>query len=223
MIKTNIVCFGDSLTFGYGVDPKITFASRLAKQLPEQFPQIQWTVVNSGINGDTTREGLERLDRDVLKHNPHIVILFLGSNDCALSEDQYRPMAEFQSNLVKITQRIQSHNNHSGLNDSKPVLLFITPPPMVDTDFMPFTTNSRLKEYSEKMKEIAKRLRCICIDFFEDLLAESNGKIEDYTQIDGIHLNKAGYDFLYERIHTTIMSLLDEDGLLKDFDEDFID
>ena len=42
--EMKIVCFGDSLTYGYGVLEHIAYPYRLAKDLPEKYPQYSWAV-----------------------------------------------------------------------------------------------------------------------------------------------------------------------------------
>ncbi len=71
---TNIICFGDSLTFGYGANPQDAFPLVLLEltTLP---------VINAGIDGDTTTEALQRLDSDVIERNPLLVIIEFGGND----------------------------------------------------------------------------------------------------------------------------------------------
>ena len=71
---TNIICFGDSLTFGYGAAQGEDYPTALAKltQIP---------VINAGIDGDTSTEALRRIDSDVLERNPLLVIIEFGGND----------------------------------------------------------------------------------------------------------------------------------------------
>jgi acyl-CoA thioesterase-1 len=70
----NIICFGDSLTFGYGAGPGEDYPTALAKltNIP---------VINAGIDGDTSTEALRRIDSDVLERNPLLVIIEFGGND----------------------------------------------------------------------------------------------------------------------------------------------
>jgi acyl-CoA thioesterase I len=71
---TQIVCFGDSLTAGTG-------AAR-GKEYPAQLSRlIRRPVINAGVPGDTTAEGLARLERDVLDRSPRLVLITLGGND----------------------------------------------------------------------------------------------------------------------------------------------
>src|SRR5687768_4595377 len=54
-----IVTLGDSLTIGLGVDPEGNFPSRLQKKLNES--GFRYRVINAGVSGDTTAQGLNRL------------------------------------------------------------------------------------------------------------------------------------------------------------------
>ena len=67
-----VYCIGDSLTAaGY-------YETELAALLGSQF-----TVVNKGINGDTTSGMLNRFTTDVLNHDPDFVVIWGGVNDIA--------------------------------------------------------------------------------------------------------------------------------------------
>lgn len=70
----DIVCFGDSLTYGTGAAPGMDYPSQLQAMIGRK-------VVNAGVPGDTTSGALERLERDVLSHDPGIVLITLGGND----------------------------------------------------------------------------------------------------------------------------------------------
>ncbi|MDD5432440.1 MAG: arylesterase [Candidatus Omnitrophica bacterium] len=70
----NIICFGDSITYGYGVTSDEAYPVHLSKM-------INFSVINAGIDGDTTTEALKRLDSDVLSRNPLLVIIEFGGND----------------------------------------------------------------------------------------------------------------------------------------------
>jgi acyl-CoA hydrolase len=68
-----IVCLGDSITFGVGAEPGQPFPAVLAAKLNRE-------VINEGVSGDTTEDGLARVDQ-ALAHNPWMVIVELGGND----------------------------------------------------------------------------------------------------------------------------------------------
>lgn len=92
----NIICFGDSLTFGTGAKEGMDYPSQLSRMLSRP-------IINVGVAGDTTTTALARLQKDVLSQSPHIVLITLGGNDLKnrISKD------EAFANLRKIIQSIQ--------------------------------------------------------------------------------------------------------------------
>jgi len=76
------VAFGDSITDGYGVDRG--FVSYLAQNLNEEMPDCSWEVMIRGMSGETSQDGLYRLDRDVIAHDPALVTIILGNLSVAL-------------------------------------------------------------------------------------------------------------------------------------------
>ncbi len=70
-----VLALGDSLTAGYGLAPEDSFALRLEQALNKGGRTIR--VINAGVSGDTTLDGLRRLD-GLLQHRPDLVIVELG-------------------------------------------------------------------------------------------------------------------------------------------------
>ncbi|MDH5297441.1 MAG: GDSL-type esterase/lipase family protein [Desulfobulbaceae bacterium] len=70
----NLICFGDSLTFGTGAPPELSYPAQLSRLMGRP-------VINAGRPGDTTASALARLEEDVLAHSPSIVFITLGGND----------------------------------------------------------------------------------------------------------------------------------------------
>lgn len=82
-----IVAIGSSSTAGAGASsPAHSYPSRLAVELGVLFPDRAITVVNRGVNGEVTRDMLDRFERDVLSENPDLVLWQVGSN--AVLRDQ---------------------------------------------------------------------------------------------------------------------------------------
>jgi len=69
-----MVCFGDSLTAGYGAREGNSYPDFLQKR-------VNLKIINSGVSGDTTVDARKRFEEDVLEHNPDIVVIELGAND----------------------------------------------------------------------------------------------------------------------------------------------
>ncbi len=91
----NIICFGDSLTFGYGASPGEDYPSALGKL-------INLPVINAGVDGDTTFSALDRLS-DILTKDPRLVIVEFCGNDFI----KKIPRADTIKNLSIIIDRIQ--------------------------------------------------------------------------------------------------------------------
>ncbi|MCP4352039.1 MAG: arylesterase [Desulfobacterales bacterium] len=70
----NIICFGDSLTYGTGASSGMDYPAQLSKMISKP-------IINAGVPGDTTESALERLEKDVLSKDPRIVLITLGGND----------------------------------------------------------------------------------------------------------------------------------------------
>src|SRR3954447_10879009 len=73
-----IVALGDSLTAGYGLDPGQAFPEQLEAALEARGFDV--AVTNAGVSGDTSSDGLARVDWSV-PADAKIVILELGAND----------------------------------------------------------------------------------------------------------------------------------------------
>src|ERR1700751_3759491 len=73
-----IVAFGDSLTAGYGTDGGNSYPDYLERDLNAK--GFHYHVVNAGISGTPTKDGIERLD-EVTALKPAIVIVAFGGND----------------------------------------------------------------------------------------------------------------------------------------------
>ncbi len=109
----NIICFGDSVTFGYGVAPGEDYPTALSKLTP--IP-----VINAGIDGDTTFLALERLQNDVLAKGPRLVIVEFCGNDFI----KKIPREDTLNNLSKIIDRIQEKGAMVALVDISAGLFF---------------------------------------------------------------------------------------------------
>lgn len=73
-----VVCFGDSLTAGYGADDGESYPDFLQKDLDAD--GYHYRVVNEGISGNTTKDGVDRLAQ-VVGLKPAVVVLEFGGND----------------------------------------------------------------------------------------------------------------------------------------------
>lgn len=73
-----VACFGDSLTAGHGADLGASYPDFLQKDLQRDGFNVR--VVNLGVSGNTSKDGVDRLP-EVLALKPQIVVLEFGGND----------------------------------------------------------------------------------------------------------------------------------------------
>ncbi|HUT16426.1 MAG TPA: SGNH/GDSL hydrolase family protein [Anaerolineae bacterium] len=92
--KYRIVCFGDSITFGEDLPYAQTYPAMLARLLEQKSADPDVVVINSGIRGHTSVQGLARLERDVLWYKPHVVLIAFGINDGKLGYWPLDPIRE---------------------------------------------------------------------------------------------------------------------------------
>jgi acyl-CoA thioesterase-1 len=92
----NIICFGDSITFGYGANPGEDWPTILAKELT-------YPVINAGLDGDTSISALSRFEEDALRKEPLLVIIEMGGNDFI----KKIPIETTMKNVAEMAQRAQ--------------------------------------------------------------------------------------------------------------------
>lgn len=90
-----IVAFGDSLVQGVGATEGNDLFSQVSKLTGKR-------IINKGVSGDTTRDGLARIN-EVLDLNPGVVVVLLGGNDYL----RQIPKEETFKNLRTIIAQIQ--------------------------------------------------------------------------------------------------------------------
>ena len=79
-----IVAFGDSITHGvtYGkIDYENVYWNRLRRKINALNEYVPVNVINAGIEGSSAASSIERLETQVLLHNPDLVIVCFGLND----------------------------------------------------------------------------------------------------------------------------------------------
>ncbi len=123
-----VACFGDSLTAGYGADDGQSYPDFLQKDLDQA--GYHYRVVNEGISGNTTKDGVDRLPEVVALH-PAVVILEFGGNDGLRG---FKTQTT-RTNLAHMIENLKA-------SGAKVVLAGITLPPDYGPDYVnAFTSN----------------------------------------------------------------------------------
>ena len=95
-----VVVLGDSIAAGYGVDPSEAYPALLQKKIDAA--GLNFTVVNAGVSGDTSADGLNRINW-LLKRRIDVLVLELGGNDGLRGV----PAATTETNLQAIIDRVK--------------------------------------------------------------------------------------------------------------------
>lgn len=161
-----IAAFGDSLSAGLGADPGKSYPDFLQQLIDRR--GYGYHVVNAGVSGDTTADGLERLT-DIISLRPAIVILEFGGNDGLRG----LPVVSTRANLEKMIIGLQQ----AGI---RVVLAGMTLPRNYGVDY--------IRAFERMYADLAKKYDLTLIPF----LLEGVGGIARYMQPDGIHPNAEG-------------------------------
>jgi len=177
-----IVALGDSLTAGYGLSDKDGFVPRLQAALTAK--GIAAEVANAGVSGDTSSDGLARLDWSV-PPGTAAVILELGANDMLRGIKLQLTRDALDNILRRLTSR------HIAV-----LLCGMRAAPNLGADYG--------KAFEAIYPDLAEKYGVLFYPFFLDGVA-GNLKL---TQPDGMHPNPAGVDVIVERILPKVEELV---------------
>jgi len=161
-----IVCFGDSITAGFGLEPGQGYPELLQKDLDSR--GLKYRVVNMGISGDTTQDGVARMQLAVAE-KPAIMLLELGGNDGLRGI----PINVTQNNLEQMIQAFQGAG-------ARVVLAGMSLPPNYGPQF--------IAQFEKVYRDLAAKYKLKLIPF----LLEGVGGHNEFMQRDGLHPNAAG-------------------------------
>jgi len=181
-MRPSIVAFGNSLTAGQGVDPALNYPSVLQKKIDDG--GYAYKVLNLGVSGDTSGQGLNRLDA-IIDLKPAIVIVELGANDGLRGI----PAEVTKQNLAAIIERLQGAG-------AAVVLAGMRVPP----NYGPQYTVA----FRDIFRDLAKKYHTPLVPFF----LEGVGGNAALNQDDGIHPTAEGYIIIVENVWKVLQPLL---------------
>ena len=166
-----IMAFGDSLTYGSGARNDESYPTILSKLSGRK-------VINAGISGEESAQGLQRLPALLEKNKPQLLILCHGGNDILRKKDKNK----MEANVRQMIRLAQTKNI--------PVVLLGVPKPGL------FLSSA------EVYAEIAESMGVV---FIEDLISEvlKNNALKS----DRVHPNKEGYRVIAEQIFVVLQEV----------------
>ena len=207
-----LVAFGDSVTEGVGqsgVTEETSYPEVLRRRLTAALGE-EVEVVNAGLGGDVTSLGLERMDRDVLCHEPDCVVVMFGVNDAGF----FRPpegfadtprvdIRTYEENLREMVRRIRAAG-------AEPMLL--APAPMGARygyawlePYRKHGLNYLVARYAHVVRAVASEMGVLLVDVYAGF--EENPKKEDFLP-DGLHPGVEGQAFIVELVEKVLVKRL---------------
>jgi acyl-CoA thioesterase-1 len=177
-----IVCFGDSLTAGYGADEGESYPDFLQKDLDKD--GFRYRVVNAGVSGNTTKDGVDRL-ASVIAMKPSIVVLEFGGNDGLRG----LKVETTRDNLSQMIARLK-------VSGTKVIVAGITLPPDYGPDYV--------KNFTATYPTLARKYNVPVIPF---ILQDVYG-VDGMMQADGIHATDKGNEIVAQNVLSVIVPLL---------------
>ncbi len=193
-----IMCFGDSITYGYCAEYGTDYVSLFKKKVSDDFPGENITIRNRGVNGESSRDGLARIDNELESYSPDLVIMLFGSNDSAYSSWYHVGYEEFSHNYDLIISKIKSEGAE---------IILITPPPVIEDNDVPFIENSVLEGYCDIIKEKADKFGLSLIDMNKAF--KEHGALPELLQWDGIHISTEGYRLFFDTVYKTARPIIE--------------
>ena len=194
--------FGDSICFGQLVNAYKTWASNLAVDLGKVDEYgVPFVVQNAGVNGDTTRQALQRMHYDVTSHGPDFMMIQFGMNDCNYwADDQNLPRVSpnsFVANLEEIVERAIAFGvRHCFLNTNHPSLKgSFSHYSGITYDDSNARYNQLIRDAHERMTATGKPVTLIDMEkiWLDQLAQPVATKLENLLLEDGIHLSEEGH------------------------------
>jgi acyl-CoA thioesterase-1 len=180
--KPVVVAYGDSLTAGLGIDPGQSYPDDLQRLI--DVAGFKYRVVNMGVSGDTTTDGVERL-ASVMALHPAIVVLEFGANDGLRGQ----PVPSSKQNLARIIEALQAEK-------SQIVLAGMTLPRNYGPDY--------IQQFEQMYVELGTKYKLVRIPF----ILEGVGGVPRLTQPDGLHPTAEGAEIMSHTVMKYLSPLL---------------
>lgn len=212
-MRNVVICiFGSSIMEGrIGVkDPLDRWYNILHRKLSHTYPGVCFPMINSAVGGESTREIMGRLDRDVLAHQPDLCLFMAGGNnqDCQ-NPSRILAEGEFQSLLGDFVTRLPAKTKVVGavLNPVVDAWHFATAHPAFK-DYLA-TFGGSLDRSLNPEREAARAFYAQHHWPYLDLYTLMSDDPRKYVlREDGIHMNRMGHELFAQHMFPLVSSLL---------------
>lgn len=177
-----LVCYGDSITAGHGLQAGQSFPDALQKDLDRL--GYRYAINNQGTSGATTKDAVAGL-RSILLLHPEIVIVEFGGNDGLRG----LPLSETRRNLDQVLTALESAH-------IKILLAGITLPPNYGQEY--------ILQFDQLFRDLAAKHHAAFVPMIYKDLIHVPGTI----QPDGIHPTAKGSDIIAHTLMPVLKPLL---------------
>jgi lysophospholipase L1-like esterase len=190
-----IVFLGDSITQA-GAEPG-GYVALFEEAIKASRPAAKIKVVGAGISGNRVPDLEVRLDKDVLAHKPHVVVIYIGINDVwHTAKGRGTPIDKFESGLRSVVSRCR---------DAGARVVVCTPSVIGEKPDGSNELDKMLDEFSAVSRRVAAESGATLLDLrraFVANLSEYNlaAAEQGILTTDGVHLNEAGNRFVAVRM-----------------------
>jgi acyl-CoA thioesterase-1 len=209
--------FGDSICFGQGVAVHKGWVARISADLNEAAREggREVMVSNPSINGNTTRQALERMPYDIQTQQADLLVVQFGMNDCNYWEtDRGVPRVSpraFSANMEEIINRAFNFG-------VRRVIVNTNHPTGRDQLEMPLagvTYQQSNERYNQLIREVAAGFgeRVVLNDIEASFKNRTKNNREALLKLvlpDLLHLSEAGHDFYFETVYPSVRKAVEE-------------
>jgi len=177
-----LVCYGDSITAGHGLNPGQAFPDALQKDLDQR--GYTYKVSNMGTSGATTKDAVANLG-EVIKAHPSVVIVEFGGNDGLRG----LPLEQTRKNLDAVLTALNAAH-------IKVLLAGITLPPNYGQDY--------IGTFDKLFSDLAAKHHAAFVPMIYKNLVNVPGTIQE----DGIHPTAKGSEIIAATLMPALKPLL---------------
>ena len=189
--KADVVCFGDSIT------------KRGYPQILHKLTGVK--VINAGVAGHTSSQGLRRMEKDVLSYKPKVVVIAFATNDIRVdNKKKFTSLEKYEKNLIQMIMQCAK---------IKAKVVICTVPPI---NAEPYYKRHEKKIYDDAggleallagrratVKSVAQKYKIPVVDLYS--LLPNDPK---WLSSDGVHPSPAGNEIIAKHVAEVVRPLL---------------
>lgn len=178
-----VLVMGDSLSAAYGLSASQGWVALTAERIAQSRPG--WRVVNASISGETTAGGASRIDAELKRHRPAVVVIELGANDGLRG----LPLAQSRANLERMIKASQAAG-------AKVLLVGMRMPPNYGRDYT--------QGFERNFAELSRQHKTAFLPFLLEPIATDRGAF----QADNLHPVAAAQPRLRDHVWGALAPML---------------